>query len=325
MSDRRHLLLGAASLGLTMLSRDAIADSSWPSKPIRVINGYPPGAQTDAYARAYGDYVTQETGQPWILDFKAGVGGGIAAAEVARSAPDGYTLLFTTSSTLTSNRVLYRSLSYDAEKDFVIVSLMSAGSLPLIVNPKTGASTLAEYVAYARRNKASLGTFGPGSSAHIAIAELNRQYGLAIEPVHYRGAAPMWSDVVGGSIDGGISSYASALAVLQPGRCRAIASFPSRIAPLPGVASFVEQGTTSKAFELPGYQVCAAPAGTPIPVVRRLSELFVAAGKTERIRTMLATFGVDEPPLDFDASRQRYAAMAPVVVDLVRSLGLTPL
>ena len=122
------------------------------------------------------------------------------------------------------NRALMKEVPYDTEKDFILISIMPSGSLPLVASNKSGAKNLKEFVEYCKKNdKVSVGTYAAGSYAHMAIAELNKQYGLKIEPVHYRGEAPMWADLAGQTLDGAIGSYGAAAAVLQGGRGQAIA------------------------------------------------------------------------------------------------------
>ena len=324
LSRRRLLIRAGAAASLPWFALAARAQS-WPNKSIRVVVGYPAGGQTDLFARLYGEYVQQQTGQQWIVENKAGAGGSIAAGEVKRAAPDGHTLMFTISTTMIMNRVLYKSIPYDTEKDFSLVSIMPAGGLPLVAATRTGATNLKEFVEHAKRSdKASIGTYAAGSFAHIAVAELNKQYGLKIEPVHYRGEAPMWTDLGGASIDGAIGSTGAATNILQTGKGKAVAISRKRSPKLPGVGTFEEQGAVSRAFSLTGFQCCAAPSGTPKAILTRLSELLVAAGKGEKVQAMMAQFGLDEPAMTMDDSQKLYDTEAPVWLDLVKGLGLTP-
>jgi tripartite-type tricarboxylate transporter receptor subunit TctC len=323
----RRQLLGAGAAGtLASIGMPALAQPAWPNKPVRVIAGYPAGGQTDLFARSYGEYISQQTGQPWLVENRPGAGGSIAAGELKRAAPDGYTLMFTISTTVIMNRVLYKSLPYDTDRDFVIVSIMPAGSLPTVAATKTGATNLKEFVAYAKKaGKVNIGTYAAGSYAHMVVAELNKEYGLNAEAVHYKGEAPMWTDLGGGTIDAATGSYGAALPILQSGRGRAIAVSRKRIGKMPDVGTFSEQGATSRAYQLTGFQCCVAPIGTPQPVLRRLSELLVAGGRSERVQAMLQQFGVDESAMDFEATQKLYADEAPLWVELVKNLGLTPL
>ena len=184
--SRRDLLRYGAAAAAATLSAPAIAQA-WPSKPIRIICGYPVGGLTDIFARAYGEGISQLTGQPVVVENKAGASGTIAAEQVKQAPPDGYTLMWTISTTLIMNKVLFKKLPYDPDKDFVPISWMDAGHLPLIVNKNVPANNLKEFADYARNNKVSMGTYGAGSYSHCAVEALNRHYGLKMEAVHYRG------------------------------------------------------------------------------------------------------------------------------------------
>ena len=243
--SRRHFIgSAAAASAIPLIGSSAHAQQTdWPNRQIKIIAGYPAGGQTDLFARTYGEYIRSETGQNVVVENKAGASGSVAAVEAKRSAPDGYTLMFTISTTMIMNRVLIKDIPYDAEKDFVLVSIMPAGSLPFVAGEKSGAKTLAEFVAYAKKaEKVNIGTYGAGSYAHMAIVEMNKLYGLKMEAVHYRGEAPMWTDLAGGFIDGAHGSYGAALPVLQSGRGRAVAVSRKRMSVLPDVPTFTEQG-----------------------------------------------------------------------------------
>jgi tripartite-type tricarboxylate transporter receptor subunit TctC len=325
ISRRRFIGSAAAASAIPLLGTTAQAQSDWPTKQIKIIAGYPAGGQTDLFARTYGEYIRAETGQNVVVENKAGASGSVAAAEAKRAAPDGYTLMFTISTTMIMNRVLIKDIPYDAEKDFILVSIMPAGSLPFVAAEKTGAKTLAEFVAYAKKaEKVNIGTYGAGSYAHMAVAEMNKQYGLKMEAVHYRGEAPMWTDLAGGFIDGAHGSYSAALSVLQSGRGRAVAVSRKRMSTLPDVPSFAEQGTTSPIFKLTGFQCCAVPTGTPAEIVQKLSKLLVAGGKTEKVLQLMKSFGVDDTAMTFEETQRLYKEEAPIWLEAVTSLGLAP-
>ena len=233
--------------------------------------------------------------------------------------------MFTISTTMIMNRVLIKDIPYDAEKDFVLVSIMPAGSLPFVAGEKTGARTLAEFVAYAKKaEKVNVGTYGAGSYAHMAVAEMNKQYGLKMEAVHYRGEAPMWTDLAGGFIDGAHGSYSAALSVLQSGRGHAVAVSRKRMSTLPDVPSFVEQGATSGIFRLTGFQCCAVPTGTPAAVIQKLSKLLVAGGKAEKVQQLMKSFGVDDTAMTFEETQKLYREESPIWLEAVTNLGLAP-
>src|SRR5262245_5893463 len=174
LTRRRLIVTGAAAASLPLLGTRANAQA-WPSKPIRVIAGYPAGGQTDLFARTYGDYLSKRLGQPVIVENKAGAGGTVAAVEAKRAAPDGYTIMFTISTTMIMNRALFKNVPYDADKDFTLLSIMPAGSICFGVGTKTGATNLKEFVDYAKKaGKISIGTYAAGSYAHMVVAELNK-------------------------------------------------------------------------------------------------------------------------------------------------------
>jgi tripartite-type tricarboxylate transporter receptor subunit TctC len=158
----------------------------------------------------------------------------------------------------------------------------------------------------------------------MAVAEMNKQYGLKMEAVHYRGEAPMWTDLAGGFIDGAHGSYSAALSVLQSGRGQAVAVSRKRMSTLPDVPSFAEQGTTSPIFKLTGFQCCAVPMGTPPEVIGKLSKLLVDSGKTEKLMQLMKSFGVDDTAMTFEATQKLYKEETPIWLEAVTSLGLAP-
>jgi tripartite-type tricarboxylate transporter receptor subunit TctC len=313
---RRDVLRYGSAAALAALPAPAIAQP-WPSKPIRIIVTYPAGGLTDVFARAYGEYVSQKVGQPVVVENKTGAAGAIGAEMVKSSSADGYTLMM--------NKVLFKKLPYDPDKDFALVAWFNTGHLPTIINKDVPARNVAEFAAWARDRKVSLATYGAGSYAHVVTETLNRHYGLRMEAVHYRGEALMWQDVASGAVQGASGSYASASAVLQTGAGRPIAvPTMERMKKLPDVPTFYEQGLTEKAFQVRGWVGCAAPVGTPDDVVQKLSDLMVEAGKTERIQKIIDTFGIDEAARDRTYFKKVLDEEGPVWLDVIKSLNIEP-
>ena len=323
---RRAFISSTASVAAALLPNTGEAwAQSWPSKPIKLVVAYSAGGLTDLFARAYGEYLSQKLGQPILVENKPGAGGIIAAQAVKWAAADGYALMFTTTTSMLTNRVLYKNLPYDADKDFVLICSMSAGHLPLVVGKATDATSLKEFVDYARKNQVSIGTYGAGSFAHIAVVELNRHFGLQMQAVHYRGEGLLWQNLAAGVLQGGIGSYTGASSVLQAGVGTAIAvPQMKRMQKLPQVATFYEQGVESSAFQLSSSICLVGPTGVPQEIVRRVSDLMVEAGKSERVQRLLDTFGIDESAIGQDESKRIYAVEGPIRVSLVQSLGLAP-
>ncbi len=323
-AKRRDVLrYGAASI-LAALPAPAIAEA-WPSKPIRIICTYPAGGLTDVFARAYGDYVAQKTGQPVLVENRTGAAGAIGAEMVKQAAPDGYTLMFTNSTTMVQNKALFKKLPYDPDKDFALVAWFNTGHLPTIVNKDVPATNIKEFAAWAQGRKVSLATYGIGSFAHVVTETLNRHYGLKMEAVHYRGESLMWQDVASGAVQGATGSYASASSVLQTGSGRPIAvPTMERMKRLPDVPTFYEQGLTEKAFQIRGWVGCAAPAGTPEQIVQKLSDLMVEAGKTERVQKVNDTFAIDEGARDRTYFKKVLDEEGPVSIEIIKSLNIDP-
>src|SRR3954452_8557265 len=329
----------AAIACLTLAASETAWAEAWPTRAIKIVVSTPAGGITHAFARAYGDYISQKLGQPVIVENKTGASGALAAQSVKDSPADGYTLMYTISSTLLGNRLLLKSLAYDPDKDFTIVAVTPSGHLPLVVHSATNAKTIEEFVAYARGNKVTAGSYGIGSFApistprasgigsfaHIAIAALNRQFGLDISIVHYRGEAPMWQDLAAGVIQAAVGSYQAALPVLDTGIGRPIAvPTPVRMKKLPETKTFAEQGVTGNVFQLTSFTALVAPAAMPADRIDMLAKLMVEGGKTERVQKLIDAFGVDSPAMDRASSIALYEKEGPVWLEAIKTLGLEP-
>jgi tripartite-type tricarboxylate transporter receptor subunit TctC len=320
---RAFIATGAATIALSYHDRGWT--QNWPSKPIKIVCAYPAGGAADSFARIHGEYLSHKLGQPVIVENRGGASGTIGAAAVKQSPPDGYTLLVAITATLAQSRVIFKNLPYDADKDFALISGMSVGPLPFVVGKATDATNLKEFVEYARNNKTNVGTWGPGSYAHIVVAELNKQYGLQMKAVHYRGESPMWQDFTAGVLQAAMGGYVNAVNALEFGAGKIIAvPTKTRNRKLPDVPTFIEQGGDSKVFALTGYFFLAGPIDMPQEIVERLSGLMVEAGKTDRIQKWLASYGIDESAQGHIAFRQMYDDETPIWVNAVRTLGLAP-
>jgi len=324
ISRRRVIAAGAATAALPLLSRGAVAQGTWPSRQIRMICSYPAGGQTDLLARAFGEFIARQVGQTVVIENKAGASGSIGAAEVARAEPDGHTILCSISTTYVMNRAMMKNPGYDMDKDLALVSVIPGGGLLLVASPKLGVKTLAEFVAYARSSgKVNFGTYSAGSAPHMTINELNKQYGLSIEPIHYRGEAPMWTGLAEGTLDVAMGSYTAAQTVLQSSRGVVFAVHAKKVGTIPEIATLPEQGATSKFFTVSGFSGWAVPKATPQPIVDRLSDLCVAANNDPKVKEVLATF-VLEPAIGFKESNALYQRELPVWMEAAQSLGLPP-
>jgi tripartite-type tricarboxylate transporter receptor subunit TctC len=324
-SNRRHFIAaGTAAAAMPYLARGASAQGTWPSRSIRMVCSYPAGGQTDLLARAFGDYISKQVGQAVVVENKAGAAGSIGAAEVARAAPDGHTVLCSISTTYIMNRVMLKHPGYDMDKDLMLFSIIPGQGLLLIANKQSGIKTLDDFVAFARkRGQVNFGTYSAGSSPHMTVIALNKQYGLKIEPIHYRGEAPMWTGLMEGTLDAAMGSYTAAQAVLQSNHGVVFAVHSKKVDAIPDIKTLPEQGATSKFFTISGFTGWAVPKATPQPIVDRLAELCVAANNDPKVKEVLATFGL-QPTLGFKESNALYQRELPTWIDNAQALGLEP-
>jgi tripartite-type tricarboxylate transporter receptor subunit TctC len=323
--NRRHFIAaGTAAAAMPFLLRRASAQAAWPSRQIRMICSYPAGGQTDLLARAFGEFISKQVGQTVVIENKAGASGSIGAAEVARAAPDGHTILCSISTTYVMNRVMMKNPGYDMDKDLTLVSIIPGAGLLLIATPASGVKTLDDFVAFARKKgQVNFGTYSAGSAPHMTINELNKQYGLNIEPIHYRGEAPMWTGLMDGTLDVAMGSYTAAQPVLQSNRGVVFAVHSKKVAAIPDVKTLPEQGATGKFFTVSGFSGWALPKATPQPVVDRLAEICVAANNDPKVKEILGTF-VLESPLGFKETNALYQRELPVWMESAQALGLQP-
>ena len=324
LNRRRVIAAGSAAIAISLVPRGAAAQAAWPSRQIRMVCSFPAGGQTDQLARGFGDFISRQVGQTVVVENKAGAAGAIGTAEVARAEPDGHTIICSIAATYVMNRVMLKTPGYDMDKDLTLLSAIPGSGLMLVASPKSGVKTLDDFVAFARKSgKVNFGTYSAGSVAHMTINELNKQYGLNIEPIHYRGEAPMWTGLLEGTLDAAMGSYTGAQSVLQTDRGLAFAVHSKRVDPLPTLKTLPEQGATSKLFSISGFTGWAVPKATPRPVVDRLAQLFVAANDDPKVKEILRTF-VLEPAIGIKESNALYQLELPIWLEAARSLGLQP-
>lgn len=244
---------------------------TWPSKPVKIVAPFAAGGNVDVTARIVAEHLQPLLGQPVIVENKTGAGAMIGSEAVARSAPDGYTLLMTSAS-LTNSPALFGRYPYDWRKDFAFVTAVSFQPLVLLVNPKAPEKDFAAFLEAARREpgRLTMGTAGAGSFTHLAGLLLEQRAGVRFESVHYRGTAPGLNDLMAGQISFQFEPIATALPLINDGRLKALAVTSLERAPtLPNVPTIAESG-------VPGYEAInllglIVPAGTPAAVIERLS------------------------------------------------------
>ncbi|MBK9985409.1 MAG: tripartite tricarboxylate transporter substrate binding protein [Betaproteobacteria bacterium] len=321
--SRRKFLSASVGLGAMALLRDAGAQTSkWPVKPIRIVVTFPPGGLTDAYARMYAEQITASLGVPAFVENKPGGGAIIGIDAVAKSPPDGYTLLMTTSGTVWQNRVLYTKLPYNLDKDLTPIAVFPSGPLVVGVSEKVPARNMREFIEFAKSNTTSMGTYAPGSYPHMVADQTNRSEGTKILSVHYRGESPMWVDVASGQVQIAIGSYQAFNTVAGRGVRPIGVTGPYRSPKLLDVPTLVEQGIPGTLVGLEGGLPLMAPAGTPEAVLKLLSNVVVEGANTERAAKLRETFAIPNKPKNLAETRREWARDVPVWIKVAVDLGV---
>jgi len=303
--SRRDLLARLA--GAAALASSPASAQGYPSKPIHIIVPFAAGGITDVIGRALAQRLSESFGQQVVLENKPGGGTGQVGTEyVARAAPDGYTLLVTADATFITAPHVYGKLPYDALNDFVPITALGISPQALVVHPSLPVRTLAELVEYAKQKPGEInyGTFGIGSSGHLNIILLEAMTGTKFTPVHYRGAAPGITDLVGGHIQMMIVSIGLVAQAWQAGQLKVLGfGSTTRLPQYPDVPTLAESG-------LPGYEAgswygLAAPKGTPPEIVTKLNgetqRIFNDAAFRDKFLAPSFIFSVVSSPEDFAA------------------------
>ena len=290
---RTALALCLAASWLASAPAQAQADN-WPAKPIRIVVGFPAGSFTDTIARAVSDQLSRQLGQPVIVDNKPGANGAIGVGEVARSAPDGYTLLVTNSSSITINPQLYKKITYQP-KDFAPVTMLLDAPFILTANPdwasKHQIRSAQDVIAYAKRNpdKISYGSAGPGNIAHLAFAQWSNRTGVKTTHVPYKSASQAQLAVLSGELDTQFDTW-SALPQIAASKLLPLAvTAPQRMKQLPNVPTMAEAGYAD--FNVTFWAGLFAPAGTPPAIVDKLYEATKSMLQNEHARNVLSKQG----------------------------------
>jgi len=314
---RIKTLAAAALLGLATL-----AQAAFPDKPVKILIGFPPGGPLDAHARLLADRLSQVLGQPVVIDYKAGAGGTVGAEFVAKSAPDGYTLLMANTGTMVINPAVYTKLGYQTLKDFAPVARTAQQPLALVVNPNVPAKTVQDLVALAKAKPGQLnyGSAGNGGISHLVPEMFKTATGVFIVHIPYRGSAPAFTDLLGGQVQVMAESIPQASQYVKQGKLRALAvTGRERNAALPDTPTFAEAGI--KGLDVVGFYGVLAPAGTPKDVVAKLSDAFRQTLETPDIRTRMVQQGADPAFLPADAFAGYLAAQMPVWAKAVKDSG----
>ena len=272
----------------------AVAADPWPSRPIKVVVPFTAGGSTDTVARILAEKLTPRVGQPVIVENKAGAGGAIGSDFVARSAPDGYTLLVGTSSTMAIAPWVYTKLAYNPTRDFAPVALMGTADIMIVVNSKVPVRSVKELLAYAKANpgKLTFASGGNGSISHLLGEYFDQMANVKMLHIPYKGDAQMVTDLIGGQVDLAFGTAVAFLPHVKTGKVVALAvTNPKRSTTLTDLPTVSEAG-------VPGYEAVqwfgiAAPTGTPPEVIKRLNEEIRAVLAMPEVRTRFSELGFD--------------------------------
>jgi tripartite-type tricarboxylate transporter receptor subunit TctC len=310
---RRDVLLAAL---LAAQAASAFAQD-YPSRPITLIVPYAAGGGNDLMARTAAEKMSKTLGQQIVIENRGGAGGSIATRQIAKAAPDGYTLGLGGTGTLAINPTLYNNVGYDPRKDFAPIGLIATSALVVCVHPSLPAHSIGELIALAKTEpgKLNYASAGPGSGIHLGTEYFATKAGIKLTHIPYKGSGPALTDLVGGHVAIYFSSLPPALGVVKEGKVRALAVTSAKRSPI-----FADVPTVAEAA-LPGYEAVLhygiiAPAGTPRPIIDKLSAALRAAVMSEDLKTRLADDGAEplastpeEYAVDIDREETKWSAI----------------
>ncbi len=281
---QRRIFLHGTAAAATTLALPSFAQA-WPSRTIKLVVPFPPGSSPDIIGRLLAEPLGQALGQTVIVDNKPGAGGNVGTGAVAKAEPDGYTFLFTIQGPLVTAPLLSANLNYDPLKDLTPVTLVATSPNVLVVDPKLGANTLADFVRIAKEKSGQLnyGSVGNGSASHLAMELFKARAGLDIVHVPYQGFPQVVNAILAGQVQAGFMVPGIAIGQVRAGKLKALGvTTLGRSGSLPELPSFVEQGYAG--FEAISWQAVLAPAGTPKPIIERISRELIRIIKSDDVR-----------------------------------------
>jgi tripartite-type tricarboxylate transporter receptor subunit TctC len=294
------------AIALSVLASTAAHAQSWPVRPVKLVVGFAPGGAADQVARAYQEALAKNLGQAIVVENRPGAGSSIAAEYVAKSAPDGYTLLIASPSSILVNPILTPRAGFEPRRDLAPVSKVSSSPLLAAVHASVGVSTLRELIAYAKQHpgKLNYGSSGNGSAPHLAGVLFTRLAGVDMVHVPFKGGAPSVQALLAGDIQLSFATPPSVLPHVQSGRLKGLAVTSKERTPLvPGVPGMIEAGLPD--YEISFWYGFFFPAGTPREIAKRMFEATVAAGAQPAVAQILAHAGtetsVSKSPEEFAA------------------------
>ncbi len=295
--SRRAAIAICAGAAIISIAGPVLAQTSWPTKPVKIVVPFAPGGTTDILARAVAPELSKAFGQPFIVDNRAGAAGNVGADIVAKSPADGYTLLMGTVGTHAINKSLYAKMPFDPQKDFAPITLVAGVPNVMVMNAdkatRLGINNVADFVKYAKAHPGqfSMASSGSGTSIHLAGEMFKVQNGIFMVHIPYRGSGPALLDLLGGNVDVMFDNLPSAIPHIKSGKLKAFAvTSAQRSAAMPELPT-VEEAGKLKGFEASSWFGLLAPAGTPADVVLRLQQETAKALNSPAIKEKLLAQG----------------------------------
>jgi tripartite-type tricarboxylate transporter receptor subunit TctC len=288
-----------------VLPTAAHAQQDYPNRPITLVVPYAAGGGNDVMARIVAEKMSRTLGQNIVIENRGGAGGSIATRQVAKAAPDGYTLVLGGTGTLAVNPTLYSNVGYDPRRDFAPVGLIGTGALVFLTNPNVPAKTIPEFIALAKKDpgKLSYASAGVGSGIHLGAVLFEQMADIKMTHVPYRGTGPALTDLIGGHVQMYLSSMPSAIGIAKEGKVRPLAvTGPKRSPIFPDLPTVAESGLAG--YETVLHYGIVAPAGTPRPIIDKLSAALREAVSAPDTRDRMATDGTEPLP----STPEEYAA-----------------
>ena len=306
----------------SMLILSLHAYGAYPDKPIKIIIGFPAGGPLDAHIRLLIEKLQLSLGQTVIVDYKAGAGGAVGAQFVAQSPADGYTLLLANTGTMVINPAIYSKAPYDTLKDFQPIARTAQQPLALIINQDVPASSLKEFVQYAKANpgKLNYGSAGNGGISHLVPEMLKSETGIFMVHIPFKGSAPAFTDLIAGHVQFMAESVPQAANYAKQGKVKALAVTSAKRNPaLPNVPTVIETGVAN--LEVVGFYGILAPKGTSLEVTNKLSQAFKETLESPDIQKKMIDQGADPAYLNADQFSKFLAAEMPRWAKVVKQAG----
>ena len=315
-------LLAALAFPLSFGFASALHAQAWPSKPIRYICNFAPGGTTDILARLIAPKLSDALGQPVVVENKPGQAGSLGAAELARAAPDGYTIGSGTISSHGLNAALYAKLPYDVLNDFEPIAMIAGSPMVLATHPSLGVRTLPEFIKLAKASPAKLSyaSSGNGSITHLALERLKREAGIDLVHVPYKGTVPAIASVLAGDTALAFGTIPGVVPHAKAGKLVLLgASFGKRFSQIPEVPAIAE---TVPGYDMGFYTALFAPAKTPKEIVDRLHQEVVKAQAQPKVKEIFASSAAEAGTMTPAQLKQYIAAEVKAWGDIVSSVGL---